>query len=179
MEQIIAEVVDFVSTTEQSRERASWSQDAVKVGAEAVAVLLASGSRVEFAYFWSKRGESAGSKTLSSFDQRRLADLRVSHGNIVTETTPLGQLLRALISRDSQSFLLYSSRAPRGVVTVVLCFASPMPPYRHAPDGLIERLNTIGLATWSVKVIARLRMELKALSGQVVRERIMAAGSPH
>jgi hypothetical protein len=143
---------------------------AVELGAEAVVVLLLSSGRIEISYFWSEAGDKApGSPFTEAMD---LETLR-THSGAVSAHTPFAQLLRRWISQRSRSFLLVPWQVRDQVVAVVFGFASLEPRYHQVPDAVRERLDLIGLATWSVQEIARLRAELKTVTSRLAGRKLV------
>jgi hypothetical protein len=173
-----AEAIDLVSNLEIALENALASASSglkrasIEVGAEGVAVLLTSGSQVEVTYFWSALGHRPPSRRLSSAEQDSL-DLVKTGSGLVEKRSPQAQLLRELISPNSQSFLLFPWQVQRTAVTIVFCFANAAHGYRPVPDAVRERLNLIGLATWSVKEIARLRSELRTVTSRLAGRKLV------
>ncbi len=174
MRHLSAEAIDLSSTLEQALDNASsgLNRAATELRAETVAVLLTSGSRVEVTYFWSSMGEPAPTRWLSSSEQDNLEWLKTRSG-LIEAGSPLAKLLRERISRNSQSFLLFPWQVQRRAISVVFCFAAAAPPHRHVPDFIRERLDVIGLATWSVKEIARLRTELKTVTSRLAGRKLV------
>jgi hypothetical protein len=165
------EILDLETTLERALERASpgLHRAAVELGANAVAVFLAEGSQVEITYRW-----NSGS-TQSQAISHPLQDLSVAlqkQSGPVDAGTPLAQLLRQSIWEHSLTFLLFPWRLRRRVVTVVFGFAAAHI-HRQVPDAIVETLNLIGLATWSVKEIARLRAELKTVNGRLAGRKLV------
>jgi hypothetical protein len=169
-----AEGVELASTLEGALDHASsgLSRAAVDLSAVAVAVLWAEGSQLEITYFWSRSGSGAPSQ--------RIVDPQQDFSRAVWRQTgpldagsPLAQLLRDAISPESESFLLYHWRVRRRVVTVVFGFTAAEPAHDRVPVRVVENLNLIGLATWSVKEIARLQAELKTVNGRLAGRKLV------
>lgn len=164
------------SNLEQALEDASsgLARTAAELGAEAVAVLVITESKLEVSYVWSRAGEIPSRLRFSDLAKIYVDALRTRSG-VVEERTTLGKLLRESLLRRSRSFLLFPWSVRGEVVNVVFGFASPQPRYRQVPDAVAEKLNLIGLATWSVKEVAMLRAELRRaddrLAGRKVVER--------
>jgi ANTAR domain len=169
-----AEAIDLLSTLEQALDNASCglNRAAAELGAESVAVLLAVGSRVEVTYFWSSGGDPAPSQGLQNAAQNDLELVKTKLG-LVESGSPLAQLLREWISPNSRSFLLFPWQVQRRSISVVFCFKASTPPQRDLPDLIRERLDLIGLATWSVKEIARLRTELKIVTSRLAGRKLV------
>ena len=169
-----AEAIDLLSTLEQALDNASCglNRAATELGAESVAVLLAVGPRVEVTYFWSRAGDPAPSQGLQNAAQNDLESIKTKLG-LVEAGSPLAQLLREWISPNSQSFLLFPWQVQRRSISVVFCFTAATPPQRDLPDLIRERLDLIGLATWSVKEIARLRSELKIVTSRLAGRKLV------
>jgi hypothetical protein len=142
---------------------------AVELGAEVVAVLLLSRGRVEISYFWSEAGREALSLSLpEGVDLETI----LAHSGAIPAHSPFAQVLRQSISR-SKSFRLFPWQVRNQVVAVVFGFASSEPPYQQVPDAVRERLNLIGLATWSVQEITRLRTELKTVTSRLAGRKLV------
>lgn len=174
MAQLPAWEIDLASTLASSLDSASsgLSRSAVELRADVVAVLFTDGSRVEITYFWSRTGGSAPSQEILDSQQEFSGAIGKRSGAVEAES-PLAQLLRESTSLDSRSFLLFHWRVRRHVVTVVFGFAAPAPPYHRVPEALTENLNLFGLATWSVKEIARLQAELKTMNGRLASRKLV------
>ena len=163
-----AELIDLVSTLERALV-ASLGLDRVanELGAVAVAVLLTEGPRIEVTYFWS---QSRGTQAYRALDgQQNLASAIEGRSEPVEAESPLAQLLRDWIAPDARSFLPFHWRIRRRVVTTVFGFSEPVVPHRAVPEVVAERLNLAGLATWSVREIARLRADLKIVNERLAR----------
>ena len=145
---------------------------AVELGAEAVAVIFCAGSQIEVTYSTSRLADCTPEQLQSTAPPGRFDALKTTVGP-VEAGNPLSQILRGLISRQSQSFLLFPWRMQQRVVTVVFCFAAPAPPYNRTPDVITEKLRLIGLATWSVKEIAGLRSQLKTVTGRLAGRKLV------
>jgi hypothetical protein len=174
MVQLPAEEIDLASILARSLGGASsgLNRAAVELSADVVAVLFADGPRVEITYSWSRTGGSAPSQEILDPQQQFSGAISKRSGPVEAES-PLAQLLRDSISLDSSSFLLFHWRVRRRVVTVVFGFAVPAPPYHRVPEALAENLNLFGLATWSVKEIARLQAELKTVNGRLASRKLV------
>jgi hypothetical protein len=168
------EVIDLAPTLDRVLDKASsgLNRAAVELGAGAVAVLLAAGAQVEVTYCWSAQDDDAPPQRLSSAAQYALQAVKTRSG-FVDAGSPLAELLRESLSRHAQSFLLFPWRVRQTVITVVFCFANPQPGHRDVPDVLRERLDLIGVATWSVKEIARLRTELDTVTSRLAGRKIV------
>ena len=59
------------------------------------------------------------------------------------------------------------------VVTVVFCFALPVPPRTEPSEAVTEKLRLVGLATWSVKEIAGLRSQLKTVTSRLAGRKLV------
>jgi hypothetical protein len=169
-----ANAADLISMLERALEDASSAlpRAAVELGAEAVAVLFCAGSQIEVTYSWSSLPDGAPKKELSAVAPGSFDALKTTAGPVQARN-PLAQMLRELISRQSQSFLLFPWRMQQRVVTVVFCFATPAPPFTRAPDVITEKLRLIGLATWSVREIAGLRSQLKTVTGRLAGRKLV------
>jgi hypothetical protein len=143
---------------------------AVELGAETVAVLLLSGGRAEISYFWSEAGDEAPG---ASFSEAMDLDTIRPHSGAIPAHSPLAQLLRRSISQRSRSFLLFPWQIGNQVIAVLFGFALLEPRYRQVPDAVRERLDLIGLATWSVLEIARLRTELKTVTNRLAGRKLV------
>jgi hypothetical protein len=168
------DAADLISMLERALDEASSGLPgaAAELGAEAVAVLFCAGSQIEVTYSWSGRADCVPEHPLSSAGAGRFDALKTTVGP-VEAGSPLALVLRELIARQSQSFLLFPWRMQQRVVTVVFCFASPSPPYNRAPDVITEKVRLIGLATWSVKEIAGLRSQLKTVTGRLAGRKLV------
>jgi hypothetical protein len=168
------DAADLISMLERALDEASSGLPgaAAELGAEAVAVLFCAGSQIEVTYSWSRRADSALEQPLPAAGPGRFDALKTTVGP-VEAGSPLAQVLRELIARQSQSFLLFPWRMQQRVVTVAFCFASPSPPYNRAPDVITEKVRLIGLATWSVKEIAGLRSQLKTVTGRLAGRKLV------
>ena len=167
-----AELIDLVSTLERALV-ASLGLDRVanELGAVAVAVLLTEGPRIEVTYFWS---QSRGTQVYRALDgQQNLASAIEGRSEPVEAESPLAQLLRDWIAPDARSFLPFHWRIRRRVVTTVFGFSEPLVPHRGVPEVVAERLNLAGLATWSVREIARLRADLKIVNERLARRKLV------
>lgn len=174
MEPLTIEVTGLTSALEQALGSASsaLARAAVELGAGAVAVFLVTGSDVEISYFWSATGDSApGSRfpLVAKLD----VDALGARSGAVEAGSPLGKLLQESISRDSQSFLLFPWRVRRQVVSVVFGFSTPQPRHHQVPDAIVEKLNLIGLATWSVREVAKLHTELHRLNSRLAGRKVV------
>jgi ANTAR domain len=169
-----AEGVDLKSTLESALDQVSLglSRAAVDLGAVAVAVVWAEGSQLEITYFWGRSGTAPPSQTILDPQQEFSRAVRRQTGPLAAES-PLAQLLRDAISPESESFLLFHWRVRRRVVTVVFGFTAPVPAHDRVPVRVVENLNLIGLATWSVKEIARLQAELKTVNGRLAGRKLV------
>jgi hypothetical protein len=169
-----AEASDLISTLENALASASsgLKRVSIEVGAEAVAVLLTSGSQIEVTYSWSALGHRPPTQRLSRAAQDSVEPVRTASG-LVDERSPLAQPLRELISPDSRSFLLFPWQIQRTAVTIVFGFANATHRYRPLPDAIREKLDLIGLATWSVKEIARLRSELRTVTSRLAGRKLV------
>jgi len=169
-----ADAADLISMLERALDDASsgLQRAAIELGAEAVAVLFCAGSQIEVTYSWSRSAECTAEQQQSTVRPGRFDALKTTVGP-VEAGNPLSQILRGLISRQSQSFLLFPWRMQQRVVTVVFCFAAPAPPYNRTPDVITEKLRLIGLATWSVKEIAGLRSQLKTVTGRLAGRKLV------
>jgi hypothetical protein len=148
------------------------SRAAVDLGAVAAAVLWTEGPQLEITYFWSRSGAAAPSQRILHSQQDLSKAVRRQTGPLAAGN-PLAHILRDSISPDSESFLLFHWRVRRRVVTVVFGFTAPVPAYDRVPVPVAESLNLIGLATWSVKEIARLHAELKTASGRLAGRKLV------
>ena len=174
MAQLPVEEVDLASTLARSLDSASsgLSRAAVELSADVVAVLFADALKVEVTYFWSRCGGSAASREILDPQQEFSGAIGKRSGPVEAES-PLAHLLRDAISPDSESFLLFHWRVRRRMVTVVFGFAAPAPPYHRVPEAVIENLSLFGLATWSVKEIARLHAELKTVNSRLAGRKLV------
>jgi hypothetical protein len=169
-----ANAADLISMLERALEDASSAlpRAAVELGAEAVAVLFCAGSQVEVTYSWSNLPDGASKKELSTIGPGSFDELKTTAGPVQAKS-PLAQMLQDLISRQSQSFLLFPWRMQQRVVTVVFCFATAEPRFNRAPEVIVEKLRLIGLATWSVREIAGLRSQLKTVTGRLAGRKLV------
>jgi hypothetical protein len=168
-----ADAVDLNSKIECALDEVSsgLKRVAAELGAEAVAVLFSSGSQIEITYFWSGLGDGA-SQQLPSVVPAGFEGLKTAAGPVAAED-PLAHTLRALVSRRSQSFLLFPWRMQQRVVTVVFCFALPVPPRAEPSEAVTEKLRLVGLATWSVKEIAGLRSQLRTVTSRLAGRKLV------
>jgi hypothetical protein len=174
MEYPTADVIDFASTLGRALDSASsgLNRAAIELGAGEVAVLLAGGHRVEITYFWSRSNRALPEEPLPLWQQDRLRAVGGTSGS-VEAGTPLGQILGQTISPNSQSFLLFPWQARQQVVTVVFGFAGAKTPGEGVPSAILDSLNLVRLATWSVREIARLRAELKAANDRLAGRKLV------
>ena len=168
------ERVDLTSTLDGALGNASsgLSRAAVDLGAFAVAVLWMEGHQLDITYFWSRSGVGAPSQRILDPQQDFSKAVRRQTGPLAAGS-PLAQLLRDSISPDSESFLLFHWRVRRRVVTVIFGFTGHTPACHRVPVPVVESLNLIGLATWSVKEIARLQGELKTANGRLAGRKLV------
>jgi hypothetical protein len=169
-----ADAADLISMLEHALDDASagLQRAAVELGAEAVAVLFCAGPQIEVTYFWSRLDAGQSNQQLSAIRPGRFDALKTTAGT-VEAGNPLAQTLSELLSRRSQSFLLFPWRMQQRVVTVVFCFAPPEPPFTRVPDVITEKLRLIGLATWAVKEISGLRSQLKTVTGRLAGRKMV------
>jgi hypothetical protein len=174
MAQLPIEEIDLASTLARSLDSASagLSRAAVELSADVVAVLFTDALKVEITYFWNRSGGSAPSREILD-SQQEFSGAVCRQSGAVSAESPLAQLLRDSMSLDSQSFLLFHWRVRRRVVTVVFGFAAPAPPYHRVPEAVVQNLSLFGLATWSVKEIARLHAELKTVNGRLASRKLV------
>jgi hypothetical protein len=176
MAQPSAEGIDLAATLDRALRRASsaLNRSAAELGAEVVAVLFQDGPNVELTHFWSRsEGNPSAPAVLPA---RRDVPAAIGKPSRLGETeNQLPLLLRDLICPNSGSVLPFQWQFRRQIVTVAFGFAAPVPPYSRIPESVAESLNLFGLATWSVKEVARLRVELATvntrLSGRKLVER--------
>ena len=168
------ELMNPGSTLDQVLENASVSLNraAMELGAGAVAVLLTAGSRVEVTYFWSASGDVSPHPQFSSAAQSSFGAVKAKSG-FVEAGTPLAQVLREEVYRHARSFLLCPWQIRQTAIVVVFCFASSEPRYRDVPIAVKEKIDLIGLATWSVKEVARLQMELRTVAGRLAGRKLV------
>jgi hypothetical protein len=170
----LVEVINPASTLDQALGNASssLSRAATELGAAAVAVLLTAGSRVEFTYFWSALKDGSPPPGLSNAAQSSFEAIKAKSG-FVEAGSPLAQVLCELISRHARSFLLFPWQIRQTAITVVFCFTTSQPRYREVPDAVKEKLDLIGLATWSVKEVSRLQMELRTVASRLAGRKLV------
>jgi hypothetical protein len=168
------EVVDPMSTPEQVLNNVSSGLDrsAIRLGAEAVGVLLTAGSRVEITYFWSAAGDELPPAPSSNTVQSGVEALKASSG-FIAAGSPLAQFLREALSRRARSFLLFPRKIRQSGITVVFCFAAPQPGHREVPEAVRETLDLIGLAMWSVKEVERLQVELRIVASRLAGRKLV------
>jgi hypothetical protein len=168
------EVINPASSLDWALENASSSLNraAMELGAGAVAVLLTAGPRVDVTYFWSARGDGSPLPRFSNAAQASFETLKAKSG-FAEAGSPLAQVLREQISLDASSFLLFPWQIRQTAVIVVFCFAVPHPRYRDVPDSVKEKLDLIGLATWSVKEVVRLQMELRTVASRLAGRKLV------
>jgi hypothetical protein len=99
-------------------------------------------------------------------------------GSLTGALPALSPDLKRVLSERSQSFVVLPAQA-NGAIFGVLGFIEPDPPFADAPDEIVEKLNLIGWASWSVAEMARLRGELRTvnerLAGRKLVERAKSA----
>src|SRR5580704_8614581 len=99
-----ADAVDLISMLERALDDASsgLQRAAVELGAEAVAVIFCAGSQIEVTYSWSRLADCTPEQLQSTAPPGRFDALKTTVGP-VEAGNPLSQILRGLISRQSQS----------------------------------------------------------------------------
>jgi hypothetical protein len=174
MEHLATDVIDRVSILQRTLDGASscLNRAAIELGAEEVAVVLASGRRVEITYFWSSSNRALPEERLSAQQQDRLKAVGSTPGPIEVGT-PLGQILGRTISPSSQSFLLFPWQIRQQAVTVVFGFAGAKAPSESVPATILDSLDLVRLATWSVREIARLCAELRAMNNKLADRKLV------
>jgi ANTAR domain len=85
----------------------------------------------------------------------------------------LARLLADRISPRSRSFLLFPWKVRQRAVTVIFCFDEKAPVSLDVPEAIAESLNLIGLATWSVKEVVRLRSELRITTNRLAGRKLV------
>jgi hypothetical protein len=165
---------DLITMLERALDDASSELQRVagEVGAQGVVVLFCTGAQVEVTYAWDKRIASGFQPELAVVPLALAETLKTCVGAVLPKD-PLARVLRDFTSPESRSFLLFPWRMQQRVVTVVFSFTEPAPPYAQAPDVIAEKLRLIGLATWSVKEIAGLRSQLKAVAGRLAGRKLV------
>jgi hypothetical protein len=169
MDYLATDVIDRVSSTlQRTLDGAApcLNRAAIELGAREVAVMLASGRRVEITYFWSSSNRALPEEHLSAQQQDHLKAVASTSGP-VEGATPLGQILGRTISPDSRSFLLFPWQIRQQTVTVIFGFAATKAPSGSVPAAILDSLDLVRLATWSVKEIARLCAELRAMNDKL------------
>jgi hypothetical protein len=142
---------------------------AIALGAEVIARLEATGSRVEVTWFWGRQGERF--PELLSLHYGGLLPDALS-GTTAVESS-LSALFRNTISERSQSFLLFPWQNGQKTITGVIGFAEPDPPVSDVPEAIKENLNLLGWAAWSAKEIARLREELRTVNQRLAGRKLV------
>lgn len=142
-----------------------------ELGAVAAAVLLIEGSRIEVKYLRNCAGYVDDISIPNG--QQDLARVIESSPGPVDAGSPQAQALRDWISTDANSFLVFHWRMQRSLVATVFGFAERVAPHHGVPDIIAERLNLVGLATWSVKEISRLRADLKTVSDRLAQRKLV------
>lgn len=167
-----AELLDITSALESALgASAGFDRLAGELGAVAVAMLLLDGPRTEVKYFQGHAGQT---------DDLRIPDgqsdlKRVIEGSPgpVDAGNPQARALRDWFSLDANSFLLFHWRMRRCFVVTVFGFSEPVAPHRRVPDAMAERLNLVGLASYSIQEISRLRADLQAVSNRLARRKVV------
>jgi hypothetical protein len=169
-----ANAIDVESTLERALDSASavMSRAGAELGACAVAVLLATGTEIEITHFWSRSGESRPEQAVWNADPEVFGELTNGSGP-VEACSALAGLLAEWISPRSRGFLLFPWKVRQRAVAVVFCFTEPAPLWRDVPDAIAESLNLIGLATWSVKEVVRLRSELRITTNRLAGRKVV------
>jgi len=140
------------------------------LGAIAAAVLLTEGSHTELTHFWSRI--SAGEQR--RFDgQRSFPKALEGWSGPIDGRSPLALVLRDWITPDAGSFLPFQSRIQGRVVTTVFAFSEPVVPHHGLPIVLAEKLQLVGIATWSVREIARLKANLQIVNSRLARRKVV------
>lgn len=140
------------------------------LGAIAAAVLLTEGSHTELTHFWNRMGAGEPRR----FDgQRSFPKALESWSRPIDARSPLAQGLRDWITPDARSFLPFHSSVQGRVVTIVFAFSEPVVPHHNLPGVVAERLNLIGIATWSVREIARLKANLQIVNSRLARRKVV------
>lgn len=165
-----AETVDVASTLERTLS-GTLNRAADELGAVTVAVLLTEGRQVEVTYLWNRSGSTHDHRVLDAPEY--LAKAVVSQKGPVDAEVQLVQLLRQSIVPDAQSFLLHHSRIRQSVATTAFGFPEPAVADRQIPGAVTERLELVGLATWSLREIARLRADLKTVNGRLAGRKLV------
>jgi hypothetical protein len=174
MEHLRTEGLDVESTLERALGRASsvLQRAASELGAEAVAVLLASGYQFEVTYFWRGSHGPVPAHFPAKLWQSSGMDFHRHTGGVEAGSS-LARDLSEWLLPESRSFLLFPWRIRQRTVMVVFCFSIATPPVDRTPVDVVENLDLIGLATWSVKEIARLRTELKTVTGRLAGRKLV------
>ena len=167
-----AELVDLTPTLESALVVSlRLDRSADELGALAVAVFLMEGPQIEVKYFRSRYVDAHDHGVLDG--QQDLARAIESPSGPVDAGSPPALVLREWIAPDANSFLLFHWSIRQRFVTTVFGFAEHVVPHRRVPDVIAERLNLLGLATWSVKEISRLRADLKAVNSRLARRTLV------
>jgi hypothetical protein len=143
-----------------------------ELGANAVAVLLATGTETQMTHFWSRTGESRPHQAVWNADPEVFGELTNGAGPVEAGGA-LARLLADRISPRSQGFLLFPWKVHQRAVTVVFCFDEKAPVSLDVPEAIAESLNLIGLATWSVKEVVRLRSELRITTNRLAGRKLV------
>jgi hypothetical protein len=167
------EAIDLASTLERALNSASsgLNSAATELGAEAVAVLLVAGSQVDITYFWSRYGHAVPDRQFegSQRNDHRAVSFR---SGLAEAGSSSAEFLREAISPNSKSFLLFPWQIRQRLVNVVFCFPTT-PPYHEVTDAVKDSLNLVGLATWSVKEVARLNTELQTVNSRLAGRKLV------
>lgn len=167
----MVELIDSVPTLE--RELAAFKgldRAAEDLGAVAAAVLLTEGSHMEMTHYWSRPGAA---KRGGTDGKRNFPKTLERWSGPIDARSPLALLLRDSITPDARSFLPFHSRIQGHVVTIVFAFSEPVVPHHQVPEAVAERLNLVGIATWSVREIARLNANLKIVNSRLASRKLV------
>jgi len=170
----VANTIDVESTLERALDSASavMSRAGAELGACAVAVLLATGTEIEITHFWSRSGESKPQRPVWNADPDVIGELTSGSGPVEAGGA-LARLFADRISPGSQGFLLFPWKVRQRAVALVFGFTEPAPLWREVPEAIAESLNLIGLATWSVKEVLRLRSELRTATNRLAGRKVV------
>jgi ANTAR domain len=170
----VANTIDVESTLERALSSASevMNRAGAELGADTVAVLLATGTEIEITHFWSRSGESRPEQPVWKADPEVFGELTNGSGPVEAGSA-LARLLAEWISPRSRGVLLFPWRVRQRAVTVVFCFDEKAPVSLDVPTRVLEGLNLIGLATWSVKEVVRLRSELRTATNRLAGRKVV------
>jgi hypothetical protein len=170
----VANTIDVESTLERALDSASavMNRAGAELGADTVAVLLATGAEIELTHFWSRSGESKPQQPVWDADPEVLGELTSRWGPVEAGGV-LARLLADRISPNSRGFLSFAWKVRQRAVAVIFCFTEPAPEWRDVPEAVAENLNLMGLATWSVKEVVRLRSELRTTTNRLAGRKVV------